>query len=104
MHGPIGYTVVLDASVLVPSFLSNLLLWLSEMDLFQAKWSPDIHADIKCGANAIVTTNIKHFKPEYIAQYNIVAVHQDDFILDQLTVNDILLATFQLLLCGIKKA
>lgn len=139
MERPSRYVAVFDASVLVPGFISNLLLWLAQTDLFQAKWSPDIHAEwirnrkkrykieidasekrrlvmddkfpqalvtgyeglidslknnekdrhvlaaaIKCGANAIVTTNLKHFPDKELSKYNIVAIHQDDFILDQL--------------------
>jgi hypothetical protein len=41
-------------------------------------------AAIKCGANAIITTNLKHFPAAALAPYNIVPVHQDDFVLDQL--------------------
>lgn len=139
MERPGRYIAVFDASVLVPGFLSNLLLWLAQTDLFQAKWSPGIHAEwirnrkkrynievdisekrravmderfpqalvtgyeglvdslmndlkdrhvlaaaIKCGANAIVTSNLKHFPDSELSKYNIVAIHQDDFILDQL--------------------
>lgn len=140
MEGPISYTVVFDASVLVPGFLSNLLLWLAEMDLFRAKWSKDIHTEwirarknryeiavevsearrqlidekfldglvtdyqslidgltlpdvndrhvlaaaIKCGANAIVTSNLRDFPEANLAPFNLVAIHQDDFILDQI--------------------
>lgn len=125
MQGPVNYTAILDASVLVPGFLSNLLLWLAEMDLYRAKWSDDIHkewirgrnvrygipveisqtrremmdqqfpqglvheyqslidgltlndlddrhvlaAAIKCGANAIVTTNLKHFPVDALVPY-----------------------------------
>ena len=135
-----NYTAVLDASVLVPGFLSNFLLWLADADLYRAKWSEDIHTEwirgrlnrysiavdvsqkrrqtmdrefpqglvtdyqslidgltlpdgddrhvlaaaIKCGANAIITTNLKHFPATVLAPYNIVPVHQDDFVLDQL--------------------
>ncbi len=140
MQGPVNYTAVLDASVLVPGFLSNFLLWLADADLYRAKWSDDIHAEwirgrlnrynipvdvsqarrqtmdrefphglvtdyqslidgltlpdvddrhvlaaaITCGANAIITTNLKHFPIAVLAPYNIVPVHQDDFVLDQL--------------------
>ena len=140
MQGPVSYIAILDASVLVPGFLSNLLLWLAEMDLYRAKWSEDIHTEwirsrkerygipvevsqtrretmdqqfpqglvsdyqslidgltlddvddrhvlaaaIKCGADAIVTTNLKHFPIKALAPYNIVPVHQDDFVLDQI--------------------
>lgn len=45
MEQPSRYIAVFDASVLVPGFLSNFLLWLGQSDLFQAKWSPDIHAE-----------------------------------------------------------
>lgn len=139
MDRPSRYIAVFDASVLVPGFLANLLLWLAQTDLFQAKWSPDIHAEwirnrkkrydiditvsearrqvmdqkfphalvtdyedlidslnlsakdrhvlaaaIKCGANAIVTTNIKHFPAAELDKYSVVAITQDDFVLDQL--------------------
>lgn len=139
MEKPSRYVAVFDASVLVPGFLANFLLWLAQTDLFQAKWSPDIHAEwirnrkkrydievavsesrrnvmdarfpealvtdyeslidslsidakdrhvlaaaIKCGANAIVTTNLKHFPDSELSKYNVVAIHQDDFVLDQI--------------------
>ncbi len=133
------YRVVFDATVLVPGFLANFLLWLGQSDLFQAHWSADIHAEwirnrkkkynidiaksearrdvmdmefpnalvrgyeglldslyvdekdrhvlaaaITCGADAIVTTNIKHFPKKELDKYNIAAIHQDNFVLDQL--------------------
>jgi predicted nucleic acid-binding protein len=125
MQEPGRYTVVFDASVLVPGFLSNLLLWLAQTDLFQARWSSDIHtqwirarkkryeievdvsekrrivmdqkfpqaivtgyeelipamkndagdrhvlaAAVKCGADAIVTSNLKHFPSFELSKYN----------------------------------
>ena len=139
MKRPSRYIVVFDASVLMPGFLANFLLWLAQTDLFQAKWSGDIHADwirnrkkrynielaaskarrnvidqmfpdglvtgyegridslnvnakdrhvlataIKCGANAIVTTNLADFPEAELAKHHIVAIHQDDFVLDQI--------------------
>lgn len=139
MESPSRYTAIFDASVLVPGFLSNLLLWLAQTDLFQVKWSADIHAEwirnrkkrydievtvsekrrdvmdnmfphalvtdyqdligslkndpkdrhvlaaaIKCGANAIVTTNLDDFPAAELAKYNIAAIHQDNFVLDQI--------------------
>lgn len=42
---PSHYTVVLDSSVLFPVFISNLLLFLSESELFRVRWSPDIHQE-----------------------------------------------------------
>jgi hypothetical protein len=139
MEKPGRYVAVFDASVLVPGFLANFLLWLAQTDLFQAKWSPDIHVEwirnrkkrydievavsearrdvmdakfpealvidyeslvdslainskdrhvlaaaIKCGANAIVTTNLGDFPEAELSKYNIVAIHQDDFVSDQI--------------------
>ena len=45
MERSTNYTVVLDASVLVPGFLSNLLFWLADTELFRAKWTEDIHTE-----------------------------------------------------------
>lgn len=41
-------------------------------------------AAIKCGAQVIVTWNIKHFPPEVLVEWNIEAKTPDDFIVDQL--------------------
>jgi hypothetical protein len=144
MEKSTSYTVVLDASVLVPGFLSNLLLWLADTKLFQAKWTEDIHTEwmrgrskrfghdmntlqarrkildekfphclvtgyqslinnlplpdledrhvlaaaITCGADAIITSNLKHFPPAVLTSFNIVAAQPDDFILDQLDLSN----------------
>lgn len=139
MEKPGRYVALLDASVLVPGFLANLLLWLAQTDLFQPKWSADIHlewirnrkkrydidilvsearrdvmnsefpealvtdyeslidslninskdrhvlaAAIKCGANTIVTTNLADFPEAELSKFGIDAIHQDDFVLDQI--------------------
>jgi hypothetical protein len=140
MERSTSYTAVLDSSVLVPGFLSNLLLWLAETELFQAKWTEDIHVEwmrgrskryghnadvlqarrniidekfphslvtdyqslisslslpdlndrhvlaaaITCGANVIVTSNLKHFPAATLAPFNLIVADQDDFIFDQL--------------------
>jgi hypothetical protein len=46
--------------------------------------APRVSGCIKCGANAIVTTNIKHFPDSELSKYNVVAIHPDDFVLDQI--------------------
>ena len=39
-------------------------------------------AAIRCGAAAIVTTNLKDFPPEYLDKFEKFARHPDDFIMD----------------------
>ncbi len=41
-------------------------------------------AAIRCGANVIVTTNLKHFPESALRKFDIVAQHPDDFIVDQI--------------------
>jgi len=41
-------------------------------------------AAIRCGAQAIITTNLKHFPNEALAPYGMEALHPDDFVLDLL--------------------
>jgi len=41
-------------------------------------------AAIRCGAQAIVTTNLKHFPSGALAPFNVEALHPDEFILDLL--------------------
>ena len=45
MNQPSPYTAFLDATVLFSVFTSNLLLFLSETDLFQVRWSEDVHTE-----------------------------------------------------------
>jgi predicted nucleic acid-binding protein len=40
---PTGYTVLLDASVLFPAFISGLLLWIASSKLFRVRWTNQIH-------------------------------------------------------------
>lgn len=44
-------------------------------------------AAIKAGAQIIVTANLRHFPPEYLAQWNVEAKSPDDFIVDQITID-----------------
>lgn len=39
------YTALLDANVLYPAPLRDLLMQLAVMDMFRAKWSADIHRE-----------------------------------------------------------
>jgi len=41
-------------------------------------------AAVRCGAQAIITTNLKHFPHEALSPYSMEALHPDDFILDLL--------------------
>ena len=43
MNQPSSYTAFLDATVLFSVFISNLLLFLSETDLFRVRWSEYVH-------------------------------------------------------------
>lgn len=40
-------------------------------------------------ADAIVTFNLKHFPPEVLAKHNIEAQHPDDFVMNQLQLNNV---------------
>ena len=44
-------------------------------------------AAIRCGAQCIVTFNLKDFPDSVLSQYEIRAVHPDDFVLDLMSVN-----------------
>jgi len=39
-------------------------------------------AAIRCGAAAVITTNLKDFPKEQLAKYETLAIHPDDFIMD----------------------
>jgi hypothetical protein len=39
-------------------------------------------AAIRCGAQVIVTSNLKHFPPENLASYEVEAQHPDEFVLN----------------------
>lgn len=129
--------VVLDACVLVPASLRDILLRLAEKRLFLPRWSDEIVAEmtrtlnqklqktpqqtahltrelrahfgeawvnnyeqlmgsctndekdrhvlaaaIRCGAELIVTYNLRHFREGDLARWDIEAVHPDDFLID----------------------
>lgn len=64
-------------------------MWLATTDLFKAHWTGQIHeesmrgvlaAAIRCGADAIVTLNLKDFPQEALSPFGIEALHPDDFV------------------------
>lgn len=130
--------VLLDACVLLPYQLSDLLLRLADAELYEPLWSEEIltevernlidrfdvpaekasrrvgsmrsafpnaviegyeelvsamtnhpkdrhvaAAAVRGGAALIVTVNLRDFPPESLAQYDIEAIHPDEFLLDQ---------------------
>lgn len=145
MAGVSAYTAILDANVLFPPPLADLLLSLSVAGLFHARWTQEIHdewvrnalktrpellnklekrveqmnravpdclienysllipaltlpdendchilaAAIAGHADAIVTFNLKDFPAEAIKPYNIEAIHPDDFVMNQIELNQI---------------
>lgn len=145
IHTP--FPVVLDACVLYPSPLRNLLMHLGLTDLCQPKWTAHIQeewqrnlllnrpdydranlertvclmnkalpdadvtgyeqiiaglelpdpndrhvlaAAIKSHSDVIVTANLKDFPASYLAQFEIEALHPDEFISDLLGLNSAL--------------
>lgn len=134
------FAVVLDACVLYPAPLRDLLMRLAATDLFKAYWTDQIHeewigallregkysrellekmrdlmdqhvpdakvtgyaglvetlvlpdpndrhvlaAAIKCKADAIVTSNLKDFPVDVLAEHHIEVIHPDDFIYFQI--------------------
>jgi predicted nucleic acid-binding protein len=144
-HSP--YAVVLDACVLYPSILRDVLLRLGLTGLYQPKWTatiqdewkrnlrtnrPDIAEDqlartqtlmnkalpdamvsgfeplisgitlpdsndchvvaaaIRCKAEVIVTMNLKDFPRNLMAEFEIEALHPDEFIMDLFDLNQAL--------------
>lgn len=47
---------------------------------------------IRCGAQVIVTSNLKHFPPETLAAYEIEAQHPDDFVLNLIDLSPVAIA------------
>lgn len=132
-------TAVLDASVLYPAGVRDLLMWLAWYGLFRPRWTDAIHeewirnvladrpdltraklertrqlmeeavldasvrgyearveslklpdpddrhvlaAAIHCGAERIITCNLKHFPSDVLSTHGIEAQHPDDFVLE----------------------
>lgn len=134
--------VLLDACVLLPYQLADLLLRLADAEMYEPLWSDEILSEVernlvdkfnvepekaarrlnhmrsafssaavedykdlitamtthpkdrhvaaaavRGGAALIVTANLRDFPPESLEQYDIVAIHPDDFLQDQLDLS-----------------
>jgi hypothetical protein len=143
IHSP-KFTAILDANVLYPAPVRDLLLHLATFDLYKPKWTqtiqdewkrnllnrrPDlktgqlnktIHAmnkafpdasveqyesliptfdlpdmddrhvlaaAVRCHAEVIVTSNLKHFPEQYLSEFEIEAQHPDHFIANLIDLN-----------------
>lgn len=139
-----GFTVLVDACVLYPAPLRDLVMHLALVDLFRAKWTDQIHeewirnvlvqrpdlthekldrtrtlmnahvrdalvtgyepltdgltlpdpddrhvlaAAIRCGADLILTFNLKDFPAANLAPFEIEAQHPDTFLLHQFSLD-----------------
>lgn len=145
MAGSARYTAILDANVLYPMLVRDLLLSLATAGLFHARWTVAIHdewirnlaearpdiaaqlpgiaaamdaavpdsivehyepligcltlpdvndrhvvaAAIAGHADAIVTFNLKHFPTEVISPHGIEVQHPDDFVMNQLQLQEL---------------
>ncbi|VAV92093.1 hypothetical protein MNBD_ALPHA01-805 [hydrothermal vent metagenome] len=138
------FKAVLDANVLYPFLLRDILIRISQQELYKALWTDKIHSEwinallgkrpdinrenlertkelmnlaisdatiegyenivetlslpdendrhvlaaaIKANAEMVVTSNIKDFPQDILDQYDIEAIHPDDFILCQIDLN-----------------
>jgi predicted nucleic acid-binding protein len=145
MAGAASYTAILDANVLYPPPVADLLASLAVAGLYHARWTREIHeewirgvlrtkpnlseklqrradqmnravpdslvenyqhlipslalpdeadrhvlaAAIVGHADAIVTFNLKDFPAAALRPYNIEAIHPDDFVMNQMEINQI---------------
>ncbi len=145
MGGSARYTAVLDANVLYPTLVRDLLLRLATVGLYHARWTEDIHAEwtrnlaadrpdladklpqvvalmnaavpdclvenykplIGCvtlpdasdrhvlaaaiagHADAVVTFNLQDFPLEVVSQHGIEIQHPDDFVMNQLQLQEL---------------
>jgi len=91
-----NFTAFLDASVLYPAPLRDLLLEVAVSDLYRAKWSNAVHEEwinvllrtrtdltIKGQADLIVTANLKDFPNSTLGRWGVEAQHPDEFLTNQ---------------------
>jgi hypothetical protein len=72
-----GFSVILDANVLVPMSLRDTLLIAAEVGLYRPQWSGRI---VRVRAQAIVTMNTKHFPASVLQAWDIEARRPDEFL------------------------
>ena len=100
MAGAARYTAILDANVLYPQLVRDLLLSLAACGLYHARWSADIHEewtrnlkakmpDLGPKVDAIVTFNLKDFPAEVLKAFDIEAQHPDEFVMNQLQLHEV---------------
>jgi hypothetical protein len=125
MAGYYRYTAVLDACVLYPAPLRDLLLSLASGELFGARWTSMIQAEwvrnlaikrpdpddrhvlaaaIVGHADAIVTFNLKDFPEQVVSAHGVEVLHPDDFLIAQYDLNPIkVLSVVKLLRSRLRK-
>ena len=74
------YTALLDANMLYPAPLRDLLMQLAVTDLFKAKWTADIHRE---WIDAILR-NDPHRDRAALEPFGIEAQHPDEFLSNHL--------------------
>ena len=74
------FTVILDACVLYPAPIRDILLNLAFIELPDPGDRHVLAAGIKCKADAIITFNTKDFSTEDLAQYDIEVYTPDEFV------------------------
>lgn len=97
------FPAFLDTCVLYPAYLADTLLRLAEASAYRPLWSADVldellvddmlndpkdrhvlAAAVRANAEVLVTFTIRDFPEPALKPYDIVAVHPDEFLLDQL--------------------
>ena len=100
MAGSARYTAILDACVLYPATLRDLLLSLARDRLYHARWSDRIQdecvrsllkrrPELEEAALRRTCALMAQAVPDSVAPFGVEAQHPDDFLLNQLDLNSI---------------